>query len=175
MNLDQDDDTNDDNQSRAKVQDFSSDVRRKISEFETKKAVDALLSAPKMIRRELQEMSFFGALTRFPAITVVLCLALTVFFAYHSGITDQYREDHQSMNVNGDLAAFLPEGSQVGSDIAEVELDWTTNVMIIYVESGQNNITNQAILDQMDQLERCLLYTSPSPRDQRGSRMPSSA
>ena len=24
-------------------------------------------------------------------------------------------------------------------------------------------------------LERCLLYTSPSPRDQRGSRMPSSA
>ena len=26
-----------------------------------------------------------------------------------------------------------------------------------------------------DQLIRCLLYTSPSPRDQRGSRMPSSA
>ena len=25
------------------------------------------------------------------------------------------------------------------------------------------------------QLEPCLLYTSPSPRDQRGSRMPSSA
>ena len=25
------------------------------------------------------------------------------------------------------------------------------------------------------QLEACLLYTSPSPRDQRGSRMPSSA
>ena len=27
----------------------------------------------------------------------------------------------------------------------------------------------------VDLLERCLLYTSPSPRDQRGSRMPSSA
>ena len=26
-----------------------------------------------------------------------------------------------------------------------------------------------------EQLETCLLYTSPSPRDQRGSRMPSSA
>ena len=26
-----------------------------------------------------------------------------------------------------------------------------------------------------DQLQACLLYTSPSPRDQRGSRMPSSA
>ena len=28
---------------------------------------------------------------------------------------------------------------------------------------------------QREQLARCLLYTSPSPRDQRGSRMPSSA
>ena len=28
---------------------------------------------------------------------------------------------------------------------------------------------------QIDILEDCLLYTSPSPRDQRGSRMPSSA
>ena len=27
----------------------------------------------------------------------------------------------------------------------------------------------------MNALENCLLYTSPSPRDQRGSRMPSSA
>ena len=28
---------------------------------------------------------------------------------------------------------------------------------------------------KMDQVVTCLLYTSPSPRDQRGSRMPSSA
>ena len=145
-------------QARAKVQEIGSDVRRKFTEFESKRAVDALLSAPKMIRRELQEMSFFGALTRFPALTVVLCLILTGFFAYHSGITDQWREDHQSMNVNGDLAAFLPEGSQVAADIAEVEEDWTTNVMIIYVESEKFNITNQGILSQMDELERLLNY-----------------
>ena len=30
-------------------------------------------------------------------------------------------------------------------------------------------------LEIVSQLEHCLLYTSPSPRDQRGSRMPSSA
>ena len=29
--------------------------------------------------------------------------------------------------------------------------------------------------DQAGKVEDCLLYTSPSPRDQRGSRMPSSA
>ncbi|MDE0707635.1 MAG: MMPL family transporter [Candidatus Poseidoniales archaeon] len=150
------DDTGKGAQARAIVQDFSSNVRRKITEFETKGAVDTLLSAPKMIRRELQEMSFFGALTRFPAATVLMCLLMTAFFAYHSGITDQYREDHQSMNVNGDLAAFLPEGSQVAADIVEVEEDWTTNVMIIYVESAKYNITSQTILSQMDQLERQL-------------------
>jgi predicted RND superfamily exporter protein len=156
--VDEKDDISKGDLARAKVQDFSSDVRRRISGFESQKAVDTLLSAPKLIRRELQEMSFFGALTRFPAATVLFCLILTAFFAYHSGITDQWRDDHQSMNVNGDLAAFLPEGSQVGADIAEVELDWTTNVMIIYVESGENNITAQPILKQMDELERLLNY-----------------
>ena len=54
------------------------------------------------------------------------------------------------MNVNGDLAAFLPEGSQVADDITKVEEDWTTNVMIIYVESGEMNITNKIVLQQMD-------------------------
>ena len=40
---------------------------------------------------------------------------------------------------------------------------------------------NQALIDPMNVDEKmrlyelCLLYTSPSPRDQRGSRMPSSA
>ena len=89
-------------QPRAIMQDFSADVRRKISEFESQKAVGALLSAPKMIRRELQEMSVFGLLTRFPAASVILCLLITAFFAYHSGITDQWT-DQRSMNVNGDL------------------------------------------------------------------------
>ena len=35
--------------------------------------------------------------------------------------------------------------------------------------------SNQAILKTLAQAGACLLYTSPSPRDQRGSRMPSSA
>ena len=32
-----------------------------------------------------------------------------------------------------------------------------------------------ALFMQVSRNKRCLLYTSPSPRDQRGSRMPSSA
>ena len=33
----------------------------------------------------------------------------------------------------------------------------------------------QQVKEDLDRVSRCLLYTSPSPRDQRGSRMPSSA
>ena len=49
------------------------------------------------------------------------------------------------------------------------------------IESHRNSIDVElrlkSLLSNMkkDQLEDCLLYTSPSPRDQRGSRMPSSA
>ena len=36
-----------------------------------------------------------------------------------------------------------------------------------------NRLASEGFVDAQDQ--RCLLYTSPSPRDQRGARMPSSA
>ena len=50
------------------------------------------------------------------------------------------------------------------------------------LEQALREYTEQMIdIDQLDdgeekeEMKRCLLYTSPSPRDQRGSRMPSSA
>ena len=43
-------------------------------------------------------------------------------------------------------------------------------------ELGDNPNENVLIIDGLNTFIRvCLLYTSPSPRDQRGSRMPSSA
>ena len=44
--------------------------------------------------------------------------------------------------------------------------------------TGEGELTNFPPIEQWDdwtEYEACLLYTSPSPRDQRGSRMPSSA
>ena len=56
------------------------------------------------------------------------------------------------------------------------------------VSTQNNSVSNNVILNSNDQMKFdkriirvnanesvCLLYTSPSPRDQRGSRMPSSA
>ena len=45
----------------------------------------------------------------------------------------------------------------------------------VLVESGYFEPLNIWVAAAMDPSNRCLLYTSPSPRDQRGSRMPSSA
>ena len=43
------------------------------------------------------------------------------------------------------------------------------------LESDDKLKETDALKKTMEHLEICLLYTSPSPRDQRGSRMPSSA
>ena len=42
-------------------------------------------------------------------------------------------------------------------------------------EGGVNTFVSQQAREPGEALFTCLLYTSPSPRDQRGSRMPSSA
>ena len=52
----------------------------------------------------------------------------------------------------------------------------------LVVHYSQVDLVGQAVQEcqvglicQEDQVDHCLLYTSPSPRDQRGYRMPSSA
>ena len=45
---------------------------------------------------------------------------------------------------------------------------------IVLQQLGED-IQDGEVLLQVEKFSFCLLYTSPSPRDQRGSRMPSSA
>ena len=59
---------------------------------------------------------------------------------------------------------------QVSAFQQEIEASAQDNIATINMEAPQANLL-QAIKDYY----LCLLYTSPSPRDQRGSRMPSSA
>ena len=83
----------------------------------------------------------------------------------------------------GKLIAWLVEPGQPfkrGDPILEVETDKTVvefpalgDGMLVesLVEIGEMVDVGTAIA----KIDVCLLYTSPSPRDQRGSRMPSSA
>ena len=73
-------------------------------------------------------------------------------------------------------------GTSVGSidkinnvaNIIERQLD---DKKLIVVLSAMSGVTNkmQEYIDKIESNEICLLYTSPSPRDGIGSRMPSSA
>ena len=108
------------------------------------------------------------------------------FFSWESGLVDCRKslsnpdgfcpiEGKSSMNVNGDLEVYLPQDSQVSALLKEVEdVDgWTTNVMVIYVESeivyvenengereavegSGRNITEVSTLEQIEKLENLL-------------------
>ena len=81
----------------------------------------------------------------------------------------------------------------VGDGVYGFTLDWSTGEFVLSHEdvkipetterAGRFYSGNQGNVDKwapemrayVEHLQGCLLYTSPSPRDQRGSRMPSSA
>ena len=80
------------------------------------------------------------------------------------------------------LRAEVKAGSDLGKEAEAVmnrgELV-SDELVLAIVRSRLQNHSGGWLLDgfprNLAQAEACLLYTSPSPRDQRGSRMPSSA
>jgi predicted RND superfamily exporter protein len=146
--------------SRSKIQSGAVDLTARVKDFNAKSAIDAVLDAPDRFKREWQKSGATGAITRFPIATVLIFLMITGYFVTTSGFLDGTRFDDDinepALNVNGDLEVYLPEGSEVGRLIGLVEEDWTTNVMIIYIESGDGNITDKRILEQISLVEKTL-------------------
>ena len=73
-----------------------------------------------------------------------------------------------------------PETQLVAWTGSVVVVGWTiiATAVLLMDSIGAGNFRAQAQRDQAtyeDRLNACLLYTSPSPRDKRQSRMPSSA
>ena len=127
---------------------------------DSKKTLNAVLDAPTRLKREWQKSGATGAITRFPLPTVLVFLLLTVYFVTQSGFLDDTRFDddpnNPALNVNGDLEVYLPDGSRVAELIGKVEQDWSTNVMVVYIESDQQNITEQRILQEISFVENRL-------------------
>ncbi|MAR93985.1 MAG: hypothetical protein CMA45_02790 [Euryarchaeota archaeon] len=146
--------------SRSKIQSGAVDLTARVKDFNAKAAIDAVLDAPDRFKREWQKSGATGAITRFPIATVLIFLMITAYFVTTSGFLDgtswDNDPDNPALNVNGDLEVYLPEGSEVGRLISLVEEDWTTNVMIIYIESGDGNITDKRILEQISLVEKTL-------------------
>jgi len=156
--------------SRSKIQTGAVDLTARVKDFRAKSAIDAVLEAPDRFKREWQKNGATGAITKYPVAVITIFLLLTAYFVTQSGFLDDTRFDddkaNPALNVNGDMEVYLPEGSQVAELIGLVEEDWSTNVMIIYVESGTRNITDQRILQEMSYVEKELNpYLSDSEND----------
>ena len=137
--------------------------KERIENIDSGSVKDAIIQSPNMLRRSLSGLSATQALVKFPIFIIVFCLVFTGYFTLHSGAIDcrkdfnpSFCNEESSMNVNGDLEVYLPDGSQVSVLIKEVEEDWTTNVMIIYVESEAVNVTTIPILKQIDAMESAM-------------------
>ena len=80
-------------------------------------------------------------------------------------------------NINSVVAGLSPY--KPGKPIEELsrELGLTDIVKLASNENplGASEQVKTTLVSAVDELTSCLLYTSPSPRDKRQSRMPSSA
>ena len=146
-----------------RVRERTDALRASVSDIDSETVSKAIKRAPIAIKRNLLDSTITDIITKVPAVTVVLCLAVTGFFSIHSGINDcrdgynpDWCSDEGALNVNGDMAISLPQGSEVQAQIEDVEEDWTTNVMVVYVESNTTGVDKLPILTQLDLVENTL-------------------
>ena len=102
----------------------------------------------------------------------VLLLALATLFAAQSALAQTviYQDDFES-GTSGWSSNTTENAPMIGTNILGRFGGPTPQVSRTFtVPAGAT-----ALEIEFDLLRLCLLYTSPSPRDQRGSRMPSSA
>lgn len=95
--------------------------------------------------------SFVRLTTDYPPITLGIMTVIMLFMLIGIGKT----------NINGAMEVYLPKGSVEEKLLLEVREDWSTDIIVIYVEtenvydvSNQANITNRQVLLEMDYIER---------------------
>ena len=90
------------------------------------------------------------------------------------GFTDAIFESTSGITTTGATVINNLESTSHGILIWRALLQWLGGVGIIVMALAVLPMLSIGGM-QLFKTESCLLYTSPSPRDQRGSRMPSSA
>ena len=101
--------------------------------------------------------------------------------AVHQGAREVGLPERSDQDVRNIIGLGLLESFRVlYPEIEEVQLEpFSAAYRDAYLDSAQSTaVLFDGVVDTLNVLREkytCLLYTSPSPRDQRGSRMPSSA
>ena len=95
--------------------------------------------------------SFVKVTTDYPPITIGIMTVITLFMLIGIG----------KMNINGAMEVYLPKGSVEEALLLEVREDYSTDIIVIYVEtdnaydvSSSSNITNRQVLLELDYIER---------------------
>ena len=157
--------TGSDRKNDGSVGSLITQAKTKINSLESEKIHGNISMSINKIRRRFHDSESSSILTMFPVAAVAISLLFTLFILPHSGILDcrdgfdnsSICKEEPALNVNGDLEVYLPTDDDpysVKNLISEVEQDWTTNVMVIYVESYNYNVTQINILDEIDRVER---------------------
>ena len=76
--------------------------------------------------RRLNELSY-SAILRSPGIIVAILLLLT-------SVVGKYAMDFQQQ-INGDVEIYLPEGADSSDLLSEVREQWSTDIVIIYIQT----------------------------------------
>ena len=99
--------------------------------------------------------SFVRLTTDYPPITLGIMTVIMLFMLIGIGKT----------NINGAMEVYLPKGSVEEALLLEVREDWSTDIIVIYVEtdnvydvSNKANITSRQVLLEMDYIERTVDY-----------------
>ena len=106
---------------------------------------------------------------------------ITLFEGVHSSAADFLKEEGFSLNeFKGALSESELIDSLKAKSVKGVGIRSKTKITPKVIKEAENLEAIGAFCIGTNQIDlegctACLLYTSPSPRDQRGSRMPSSA
>jgi predicted RND superfamily exporter protein len=97
--------------------------------------------------------SFVRLTTDYPPITLGIMTVIMLFMLVGIG--------KMQANINGAMEVYLPKGSVEEKLLLEVREDWSTDIIVIYVEtdnvydvSNKANITSRQVLLEMDYIER---------------------
>ena len=85
-------------------------------------------------------------------------------------------------NINGAMEVYLPRGSPEEALLFEVREDWSTDIIVIYIETpnaqdlnDETNITLRSVLIEMDYLERTLDFIGQVEEEDKPGVVPSDA
>lgn len=115
--------------------------------------VNDISDAAHLVARRLAEL-IYSAILRSPAYLIVTLLLASALIGWRA-------EDFEHQ-INGDVEIYLPDGANSTSLLNEVRTQWSTDIVILYVQTnnaaegaqnGDENITDADILNQLSWVE----------------------